>query len=82
MSVQGTDYDAIAALHHGDDDDSSDESYDTDDELAANQPNFAGAGPPVEEVQVPVVEEPEVQPPPAKKPRQERRTHSIAHEFY
>ena len=58
MSVQGTDYNAITNLHHGDDD----SSYDTDHELARNQPNFGGAGPPVEEV---LVEEPDVQPPPA-----------------
>ena len=72
MSVHGTDYDAIAMAAGGELDDGS---HDSDMEEARVQHDFAGAGPPVEEVEVAEPEVP-VEPPPKKK----RRTHSVAHD--
>ena len=71
MSVHGTDYDAIARAAGGELDD---ESYDSDMDEARVQHNFAGSGPPVDEVEV--AAEVPMEPPPQKK----RRTHSVAHE--
>ena len=64
MSVHGTDYDAIARAAGGELDD---ESHDSDVDEARVQHNFAGNGPPVDEVELEVAEE--VQPPAKKKRR-------------